>query len=492
MSDRLQTPRQTRASRRNGKFLRQGATGTAPAASSDSTIDSTTDDAEAEDIHPQSPTPRPRRPHATGQIAGTMRQEKDMGSARTLPVRSAPSRYAAEITQQGTDRGEIFRGPSLPPPSDAATVSARSRSPVRAMANLEFAEKPVTVVVPTSHHDIPDDVRSLVARIQRARTDTGLVPASIEDRVAAQIASITPFDMPLAPHNLDTSQTDRSEFDLLVEMAAITGVVRETNKALANERAEAHWNNRIHTPLLVAAIESDRDQDAVEPPGTSFFTATAATITPSCIPQHAQGLDLQAKMVDYCIVVSDAEVVAAARSAVARRSGPANNPVRSVPDGSVDGASTSSYASSVSSSNTNLGRKKIRHSFPQSINHTEYDPLVLRPISVSIETKKLGSSEDMAKAQLSVWVSAQLNRFHQLLGPQPIGITLPLLNVSGSTWQILFAVEKEDRIDLVHFVRVDGTNSVLGCYKIMAIIRALRHWSETTFRTWFLDAVSRG
>ncbi|KAK2053090.1 hypothetical protein LY76DRAFT_525343 [Colletotrichum caudatum] len=134
-------------------------------------------------------------------------------------------------------------------------------------------------------------------------------------------------------------------------------------------------------------------------------------------------------------------------------------------------------------------RKKKAAPAPQSVNHTEYAPLTTSPITVSIETKKPGGSEDEANAQLAVWVSAHFLRLQQLLVDRPVNITLPLLYVSGSTWQVLYAINKGNNIEILRSTRFDGaTSTILGCYKVVAVLRALRAWSETVFREWFLDA----
>ncbi|KAK1974208.1 hypothetical protein LZ30DRAFT_608590 [Colletotrichum cereale] len=157
-------------------------------------------------------------------------------------------------------------------------------------------------------------------------------------------------------------------------------------------------------------------------------------------------------------------------------------------------ASSSVVSSSAFSSPEKKNRKKTKPvASLQSINHTEYDPLRQAPITVSIETKKPGGSEDAAKAQLSVWASAQILRLRQLLGgsEEPVGITLPLLFVSGPTWQLLFAIEKDDEIQLLHSMSFrfdEGSNTLIGCYQILALLRALRRWSQTVFRNWFLKA----
>ncbi|GKT96685.1 hypothetical protein Ct61P_14535 [Colletotrichum tofieldiae] len=220
----------------------------------------------------------------------------------------------------------------------------------------------------------------------------------------------------------------------------------------------------------------------------SVFNCTQAKIAASCVPRHAsKGIDLEAKMVDYCISIRDRDIERTARHAVQSQLWK--------PSASTSSSAASSSAASVSSAGDAFSspRKRKAPTPLQSINHTEYDPLCLAPITVSIETKKPGGSEDGAKAQLSVWASAQILRLRQLLGDpeKPLGITFPLLLVTGPTWQLLFAVEKEDCIEILHQLELQidgGSNSLMGCYKLLALLRALRRWSETTFRAWFLEA----
>ncbi|GKT51847.1 uncharacterized protein ColSpa_12028 [Colletotrichum spaethianum] len=152
-------------------------------------------------------------------------------------------------------------------------------------------------------------------------------------------------------------------------------------------------------------------------------------------------------MVDYCMTINDAEIERAARNAVRLQRWPVDATPSSSSAATSSSAASSSNDGDVFSSPTKATRRRRLPHPPQSINQTEYGPLSMSPISVSIETKKNDGSEDMAKAQLSVWASAQILRLRQLIGSdEPLGITLPLVFVLGSTWQLLFAVERKDRI----------------------------------------------
>ncbi|OHF04581.1 hypothetical protein CORC01_00052 [Colletotrichum orchidophilum] len=408
-----------------------------------------------------SPTPRPRarvgrKRLETHENADDINEAplglQDQSTFPFLPLRSS-STYALAIGAGA---------PELPHPSD--TSSTWSRSPVKAMADLGFAQPPVKVVPLEKPNQIPSDIRPLFDAIQGIRLDNGIVPSAVEEQFNNKVLAITPFDPPLEAKNIITASTTRSQFQLLFELEVLSQVVQETSKALANDRAEAHWN---------------------EPEGrVNLFNSTQACIAPSCIPRHAHGLNFQAKMVDYCIAISSSEIEQAARTAVAAQE--QRRPRLRRGHGVGSGASSVSSASSASQSNTSSPRKdKQPPPPPQSINHTEYDPFRLQPITVSIETKKPGGDEDMARAHLGVWASAHFLRLHDLLGPKRLGVTLPLLQVTGSTWQILFATETEHEISF----RLPGTDSLLGCYRVMALLRELRKWSETTFHDWFLNAI---
>jgi hypothetical protein len=104
-------------------------------------------------------------------------------------------------------------------------------------------------------------------------------------------------------------------------------------------------------------------------------------------------------------------------------------------------------------------------SYNRSINQSEYAPLTLRPIAVSIETKTPDGSVQEGKAQLSIWAAAHFERLRSLAkakrqGEQEcvlddndveekeevISMPLPLVLISGSSWILYFAVDEADRI----------------------------------------------
>ncbi|KAH7110430.1 hypothetical protein B0J13DRAFT_462430 [Dactylonectria estremocensis] len=180
-------------------------------------------------------------------------------------------------------------------------------------------------------------------------------------------------------------------------------------------------------------------------------------------------------MVDFCLAVSDLDVQAAARR-------------------------TLQASIAVSTQDSGIGR---------SINHTDYAPLTLRPVSVSIETKTPDGGTQEGKAQLAVWAATHFERLRALqsfkrrrgrnmqedgcfnnevwdLDDEIIGMALPLLLISGSRWRLFFALDQRDTIDVLETITIGDTDTLLGCYKVVAALRELAMWSETTFKSWLM------
>jgi hypothetical protein len=90
-----------------------------------------------------------------------------------------------------------------------------------------------------------------------------------------------------------------------------------------------------------------------------------------------------------------------------------------------------------------------------SVNHTWHDPLLTRPISVSVETKRTGEGWDTAVMQSGVWVAAHLTKLQQMVAAADVDDddggnsadadgalqlpTLPLLVAQGHNWYFLAA-----------------------------------------------------
>lgn len=375
------------------------------------------------------------------------------------------------------------------------TSSRRSRSPVKNVGDLMFAEKPVAIVAFDDSVALPDDIKALCDKVDDIGGGFGVIPALIFTNIVEEGKKISSGEK-IRPvyrisqdqdQDLDLGSGPASKAALLRELDVLCDVVKESQRASPGGYSEAHWNTRVHSAIMVAAIEADTPRDKRS---AQVFDTTAAGIASGCIPRNVNGRSLEAKMVDYCIVLSDPDIRQRCTGAVVANMQPSKvRRTKLSATSSASSVSASDNNSIASSTQTRPAADDRMH--PNSINHSEYYPLRDQPIAVSIETKKPNGSDEEAKTQLSVWVSAHLLRLHQLFNkPQPIPLWLPLLYVRGSQWQLCFAVEREHCIDIIEAYKIEGTSTLLGCYKVLALLRALREWCTTVFRRRFLDLLA--
>jgi hypothetical protein len=124
----------------------------------------------------------------------------------------------------------------------------------------------------------------------------------------------------------------------------------------------------------------------------------------------------------------------------------------------------------------------------RSINPTDYSPLCHSPVAISIQSKPPDGGKESGEVQLSICAMAYFNRL-PMLTQDPVGITLPLVLVSDEHWKLLFARDREHSIEIIDAVDFGDTGNIIGCYRILAVLRLLCKWAEETFLGWFVDKV---
>ncbi|KAK7428346.1 hypothetical protein QQZ08_005103 [Neonectria magnoliae] len=363
--------------------------------------------------------------------------------------------------------------------------------------------KPIVQQSFSSMTSLPQNVHSLFTSVKRAAAGVGIVPAGIEQRFVRRLRAT---DDELLPHNLyqhvdleNASASRRQRLPETIaacrrELSVLASATAATREWMAENVSEAAWHSLVHTPLLNIAINGpadpddydDDDPDAEEnnvnqtrgARSVSFWDITSARPHGAYLPRNAGGNVLEAKMVNFCLAVSDLDVQAAARRTL---------------------------QASIASSTQDLV-------IDRSINYTDYEPLTLRPVSISIETEASNGGTQEGKAQLAVWVATHFERLRALqsfkrrqdrdaqrdecdhggapsLEDEVIAMALPLLLISGSRWRLFFALDQRDTIDVLETITIGDTDTLLGCYRVVAALRELAAWSETTFRTWLMKEV---
>ncbi|KPM40568.1 hypothetical protein AK830_g5986 [Neonectria ditissima] len=467
----------------------------------------------------QTPGPGPR-PGATNQSADhshTMAAAARSSSPTKLKQHTllpAHDPYTQTLQSQPFDRPPSSPGKdSATSRSTRSTTSTRSRSPVKRMADLQLSAKPIMhLSLSSMPAGLPPTVRSLYKNLRRIATGVGVIPDYVKK---AAKSSVTKQDNRPLRHNFYTPtltsggrmNTGSSRKPTTVatcrrELELVTDVCSTARLWMSENVNEASWNALVHCPLLKLALypmkdmydddknndddenddsdddsdddnDDNMDHDAQDANGFSvyspvtFWDITTARPHPDCVPRNIRGDSQEAKMVDFCITVSDAHI----QDAALRTFNAESSPDATVP-----------------------GTKPIG-----SINHTEYSPLTRRPISVSIESKSPNGSPDKALAQLAIWAASHFERLRGLRDAKRrrqglpsegcIPMALPLLLAIGSSWRLYFAVDTDRDIVIVDTIKLGDTDQLVGCYQVVAALRELAHWTETTFRSWLLENV---
>lgn len=147
-----------------------------------------------------------------------------------------------------------------------------------------------------------------------------------------------------------------------------------------------------------------------------------------------------------------------------------------------------------------------------TVNHTDFAPLQLSPIILSIETKRPGKELDAAQLQMGVWHAAQWAFLRSVIGltPQPLTAEeevlrkekakaalaelgfIPGIIVQGHRWLFVFSTLEGDKTVLWTERQFGTTQSILDTYAVVAGIRELARWARDVYVPWFQKSVLEG
>lgn len=232
---------------------------------------------------------------------------------------------------------------------------------------------------------------------------------------------------------------------------------------------EAGWNVEVHHRILESVFRepgSRKGKDGL----FNFLLATTAHPTPDYLPQY-----MPAKMIDFCVYL-DLDRDARLREAQ---------------------------------------RELARHTSNSTVNHTDFAPLQLRPIALSIETKKPNKDVDSANLQMGSWHTAQWNflatavrlssqdgrvskspleqmelvkRAEARLDQLPF---LPGVVVQGHKWSLVLSTREGQKTILWTEREFGTTQSIQDIFKIAAGLRELAAWCRRVYLPWWEESVLR-
>lgn len=125
-----------------------------------------------------------------------------------------------------------------------------------------------------------------------------------------------------------------------------------------------------------------------------------------------------------------------------------------------------------------------------SINQTTYNPLTLRPIGVSVETKASAAGAEQGRIQLALWTIAWYKRVQAWVDSCADDICLPdampVILVTEHAWNLAFICNRGgEAFELVYEISIGSTSKLRDLYKLLAVLRILGHWIDTDLRQWF-------
>ncbi|KAG8413152.1 hypothetical protein J3459_015719 [Metarhizium acridum] len=264
-------------------------------------------------------------------------------------------------------------------------------------------------------------------------------------------------------------ETDRREqLGKLPDVRTLIEIWNDAQECLLDGHAEASWNCSVHFPLMKVSLQLAAANSANGPCQTSdsslrrdaqitpFNVTTAQIVAPYTTTTVSTKHD---RRIDFCICISP------------RRK------------------------SALSSAICHVAKQSDHF----SINHSDYPPLIARPIGVSFEAKLPGSDWQPAIEQLSAWMGGHWMRISELnQSADDIADLqyLPGIIIQGHDWHFIAAtrgpeVKKHKRRQIIIWnkILIGSTDTMQGICQIVVVLQRLAKWCHESLLTWLLDTV---
>ncbi|KAJ4248147.1 hypothetical protein NW762_012917 [Fusarium torreyae] len=341
-----------------------------------------------------------------------------------------------------------------PSPGTSEVLSSRRgrpKSPVKSNNSLQALDTPVDFLkLGMKGTDVlPTDVHELFRRLQDINDKENFLPWEISENLESLIPD-------RIKNHWFFGQRDSSNAQSLMaatrELERLREIESDAEQCNLSNCSEASWNMWVHMPVLRHAF-SGHSTVRVEP-------STSARIAPSFLPTtNGKATVIESKMIDFTLLLW------------LNKGSPRSthhDPQPLEPDGRL----MAGIANKVWAEQRDI----------QFVNQTSYAPLQFAPIACNIETK-IPTSSNQGKLQLAVWTAAWFKRITALY-PAVKTPTIPLIHVVGHEWHISFASFHGSHIEIAEKLAIGDTETLLGLYQLVASLRRLGDWIETTYREW--------
>ncbi|KAH7140499.1 hypothetical protein B0J13DRAFT_624379 [Dactylonectria estremocensis] len=354
---------------------------------------------------------------------------------------------------------------SSPSPSPS---KRRRQSPFKrrqTMASLAQLKRPIKLINPEEMITaLPNDAHSLYYNLLAVSSKSAIVPSGLQKMMSSvAMLQILPFMWQMDDHQ----QEQANEGTLAREYSDMLSILREAKDATQFNKGESAWNGQVHYPLLKLAL-------------SSFESVQAETITNAHIFKPFRPED------------HDGWLGSASSSAASSRSS-----LLSDDHASAEPATTSVHKM-IDFALLLLPDEPLQAAIDNAldaqkcctINQTTYEALRTRPAPVFVETKVSTGNLASSSVQLAVWTAAWHERFRAIRTDQQV-ITVPVIQVYGNVWQVLFAVDNRDELLLLdQSMRIGDTSTITGLYQLRAALAVIARWMDSDFRDWITKFLS--
>ncbi|KAI0547246.1 hypothetical protein F4679DRAFT_597867 [Xylaria curta] len=385
---------------------------------------------------PMSTTPNKKKRREPEVLIPTL-QHQIIGSDNDFDASQETPR-AKRPRSDNTSLPSTSHAPSLH--SDRTDSSAWSNksgrsSPTKQIAKLRInASMQHRMMDDDGSEDFPESFRTLLDPIKRATTMCrGLLFESQHDLLFADTPDLS-------------DPSCLREYEQRLDPEFVGFILDEARECDENLYPEASWNMLVHYPLMrraiMGALRRRKADDSSDPLVTVVPCTTASLIA------NFKVHDAPAHKVDFAIALEPGGTAADRRM----------------------------IADMI---------EARRESMPWwSINHTDYSPLLHRPIAISIETKRTNDDFEKARVQLMVWLAAQWVKLESMTDRPPD--ILPAIIIQGHDWYLVVSTRADDGKKFLWCKHNFGsTNTPLGIYKIAWTLRYLSRWAVDTHWSWF-------
>ncbi|KAI8710456.1 hypothetical protein NCS52_01562600 [Fusarium sp. LHS14.1] len=347
-------------------------------------------------------------------------------------------------------------------PSKRRRTSPSKRYPTT--ASLAQLKRPIRVFNPGDMTaELPEEDIGLYNELFAVSCKSAILPSGLKGIMGT--AGITKAG--ILPFMWQPEDLGANDELLGREHATMADILHEAKDATNFNKGESAWNGHVHYPMLKLAL-------------SSFSSVKAETITNAQIVKDFQpgthdgwatGSASSSAASSQSSLVSDASSIEPVKTSVHKM---VDYALLFLPDDDLQ-----------SRIDALLVRQKHR-----TINQTVYEALRTRPAPVFIETKASTGTVASSHVQLAIWTAAWQERLRAITTRRKL-ITVPVFQVYGNVWQVLFAVDNgHEMLLLDQSMRIGDTSTILGMYQLRAALAVVAKWVEKDFRDWISGFLS--